>query len=225
VLAGAAANPDPRSPLPAPPGPAQDQVRSPAPQASSNGHHRRATVSDDDELDVPRRRWPVVTSVLGVLVLLIVGGLFIGWRYTQGQYYVDSDGTHVVIYRGVSQQIAGLHLSSVYKQTPIVARDMPSITGLQLPTSPGSLAKAQQTVTLIERTITCRADQQAQAAWMTSENKWRAARALWIRKNHLTPSGAKTKTSPKKLSAAPTGQPGAQPPAPPTYCAGLVGAG
>jgi len=61
------------------------------------------------------KRHPVRTSLL-VLVLLAVlgGGLFAGWRYTQDQYYVGStEAGQLAIFRGVPGQIAGLDLSSV----------------------------------------------------------------------------------------------------------------
>jgi PPM family protein phosphatase len=221
VLAGAAANPDARSLLPGKPGAGPDEARAPAtgPQASSNGHHRRTTVTDDeDDLGLPggRRHWPVVTSVLAVLVLLVVGGLFVGWRITQGQYYVGSDGTNVAIYRGVSQQIAGLHLSSVYQRTTLPATDVPA--DLTLPTAPGSLGKARQTVTTIQQTHTCLIASRAQASWAKSEAAWEKAMAAWEKKYKL----ARTSHSKVKVPPAPV-RPAAEQPLP-AYCS-VLGAG
>ncbi|HEV7962241.1 MAG TPA: PP2C family serine/threonine-protein phosphatase [Actinoplanes sp.] len=68
------------------------------------------------ERDEPEpKRHPVRTSLL-VLALLVVlgGGLYTGWRYTQDQYYVGAtDAGQLAIFRGVPGQIAGLDLSSV----------------------------------------------------------------------------------------------------------------
>jgi serine/threonine protein phosphatase PrpC len=74
-----------------------------APEASSEG--------DEDERP---RRHPVRTALLLVVLLgLLGGGVWIGWRYTQSQYYVGAteDGV-VAVFRGVPGQVAGLRLSS-----------------------------------------------------------------------------------------------------------------
>lgn len=212
ILAGAAANPDAKSLLTSQS--AQFAGPDASPQASANGHHARTTVDEDDDLSHarPRRRWPVVTTILGILVILVVGGLFVGWRITQGQYYVASDGSHVIIYRGISDQIAGLHLSSVYQRTSIPAKAVPA--DLQLPTTPGSLAKARQTVTSIQHTWTCQQVTRAKAAWISRDNAYNKALALW-RKQFQTAKARKARTLPKPptpLSAEPVL---------PVYCAAL----
>jgi PPM family protein phosphatase len=136
--------------------------------ASVNGFHsasasRAADDDSDDEDDTGtgegRRRWPVVTSILAVLVLVIAGGLYATWRYTQGQYYVGSDGSHVVIYRGIPQKIAFLSLSSVYKTTSVPTSHLPTGNLISLPTDPTSLAKAEATVGQINLLWTCGQDQ------------------------------------------------------------------
>ena len=56
-----------------------------------------------------RRRWPIVTTSLVVLVAVILGGGYVAWRWSQDQYYVGADSKgQVVIYRGVNQRIAGI---------------------------------------------------------------------------------------------------------------------
>jgi protein phosphatase len=61
------------------------------------------------------KRHPVRTSLLVLVLLgLLGGGLYTGWRYTQDQYYVGAtDAGQLAIFRGVPGQIAGLDLSSV----------------------------------------------------------------------------------------------------------------
>ena len=82
-VAGAAANPDARSMLRDKSAPAASKAATTGPQASVNGHRVRTTV-DDDELTgmMPRRRrrWPIVTSVLAVLAVLVIGILALGER-------------------------------------------------------------------------------------------------------------------------------------------------
>jgi len=216
-VAGAAANPDARSMLRDKSAPAASKAATTGPQASVNGHRVRTTV-DDDELTgmMPRRRrrWPIVTSVLAVLAVLVIGGLFVGWRITQGQYYVASDGSHVIIYRGVSDQIAGLHLSSVYQRTTIPAKAVPA--DLQLPTTPGSLTKARQTVTTIQDTYNCQLASRAVAHWNSVEAAWVKAKAAWTKKYGHAKKGTRV--------PAPPAAPKAAKPAMPSYCAAL-GAG
>ena len=54
-----------------------------------------------------------------ILLVLVVGGAYAGWRYTQTQYYVASDSGQVVIYRGINQSAAGINLSSVASRSGI----------------------------------------------------------------------------------------------------------
>ncbi|XVV12830.1 PP2C family protein-serine/threonine phosphatase [Actinoplanes sp. CA-131856] len=72
---------------------------------------------------------PVRTSLL-VLVLLGVlgGGLWLGYRYTQDQYYVGAtDAGQIAIFRGVPGQIAGLDLSTVNETSPTRLDDLTSV--------------------------------------------------------------------------------------------------
>jgi protein phosphatase len=58
---------------------------------------------------------PVRTTLLVVVLLAVLGGgLWAGYRYTQNQYYVGAtDAGQLAVFRGVPGQIAGLDLSSV----------------------------------------------------------------------------------------------------------------
>jgi len=81
--------------------------------------------SDHEEDVVHRRRWPLVTSALAVLVILVVGGGYAGWRYTQSQYYVGADNGKVVIYRGITPKVAWVSLSKVYQRTSVPLAMLP----------------------------------------------------------------------------------------------------
>jgi protein phosphatase len=61
------------------------------------------------------KRHPVRTSLLLLLLLAVLGGgLFLGWRYTQDQYYVGAtDSGQLAIFQGVPGEVAGFDLSSV----------------------------------------------------------------------------------------------------------------
>ncbi|GAA3500360.1 Stp1/IreP family PP2C-type Ser/Thr phosphatase [Streptomyces prasinosporus] len=74
----------------------------------------------DDDFVKPRknRRW-LKRSVYGLLVLAVLGGgLYGGWRWTQTQYYVGTKDEHVALYRGISQDLAWVSLSEVAKDHP-----------------------------------------------------------------------------------------------------------
>ncbi len=186
-LAGAAANGDADALLRAATGGAAAQhipgkhapgQAASAPSASVNGHHRAPSRSrtpsgegpDDDSADT-KRRWPVVTSILVLLVLVVAGGLYVGYRATQSEYYLASDGSHLTIYRGINQKIAWISLSSVYQRTPIASSQVPP--SLSLPTTPTSLAKTQQTVLTIEHSNTCKQQVLARASWLAHKPRRR----------------------------------------------------
>lgn len=69
----------------------------------------------EDDPERPRRRPVRTAALLLVLLAILGGGLWYGWRITQSQYYVGAtpDGT-VVVFQGIPGQIAGWRLSKVY---------------------------------------------------------------------------------------------------------------
>ncbi|MFI6447570.1 protein phosphatase 2C domain-containing protein [Kitasatospora sp. NPDC050543] len=73
--------------------------------------------SESYEEDEPRRknRWAKISIVAAVTLGLLGGAGYIGWRWTQDQYYVGVDGDHVAVYQGINQSLAGLSLSSVHQ--------------------------------------------------------------------------------------------------------------
>ncbi|MBF9068203.1 PP2C family protein-serine/threonine phosphatase [Streptacidiphilus fuscans] len=96
-----------------------------------------------------RRGWVLPTSLAVALVVLLGGGAYFGYQWTQTQYYVGANGDHVAIYKGVSQNLAGLKLSSVYADQPQVAlKYLPPYeqTNLKDSISASSLSDAQDRV-------------------------------------------------------------------------------
>jgi hypothetical protein len=214
VMAGAAAHGDANSLLRAATGnaaaaaPAGAEPAQP-PSASLNGHLAGAAIPGEDDSDLfeePRRRWPVVTSILVVLVLVVVAGLYVGYRSIQGNYYVGADGRTVSIYRGISQKIAFLSLSSVYAKTSLTTTEVPG--DLTLPTTPTTLAKARATVASIQRSVTCTNAVTAQQVWKAQQPK-----------PSPTPKAAKNSKTKRKPVPAPSPTPAKPEPVVPTYCA------
>jgi PPM family protein phosphatase len=207
-LAGAAAGADARTLLRAATGRAASDGPGSVTGASLNGRLSRPagqageTADAEDELTGTRRRWPVVTTILIVLLAVVVGGLYIGYRATQGQYYLGADGGQVSIFRGINEKIAFISLSSVYRRTGIPLTHVPG--DLTLPTSPTTLAKSQATLTSIKRSYTCKKDDQAQTSYQAALTQWTS--------KYGTVAADKRPAPPSR------------PAAPPAYCAAL-GAG
>jgi PPM family protein phosphatase len=157
-----------------------------------------------------RRRWPVVTSILVILVIVIAGGGYAAWRYTRSQYYVGADGGQVTIYRGVNQTIAGLKLSDVYRRTGIPVADVPVTDTDQVngTIAAGSLAGAQVIVRQIRSGY-----ERCQAA-ITAAARWQAGK----------PKPA-PKPKPGKKSKPVPAKPYPPEPAVPAYCPWAGGAG
>jgi serine/threonine protein phosphatase PrpC len=74
---------------------------------------------DDDDPEPPRH--PVRTAILAVLALVLIAGTaFLGWQYTQSQYYVGgTDDGHVAVFRGIRGSVGGIHLSGVAQKSDL----------------------------------------------------------------------------------------------------------
>jgi PPM family protein phosphatase len=188
----------------------QDEDDASAGGSGSGGRHshRARRHRDDDEDDYAqhhegKRRWPIVTTLLVLLVLVIGGGLYGGWQYVQGQYYVGVQDGNVAIFRGVNQNLAGISLSSLVQRTNVpVGQLVPSDQGMiQQTIAASSLTGAQTLVTHIRSGVNyCRQKWLDIANWVTLEDKYLSKQALY---------------KAKKTKVPPTGNPGAQPLPPP----------
>ena len=175
--------------------------------ASAQDHSDGRHGYDDDEDDYAqhregRRRWPIVTTLLVLLVLLIGGGLYGGWRYVQGQYYVGVQDGNVAIFRGINQNLAGISLSSLITRTglPIsqVVASNQSMIRQTIPAS--SLADAQTLVGQIQSEVdNCKQKWQALVQWQAAETRYQAEVAAYRA---------------KKAKVPPKDNPGGQPPTP-----------
>jgi PPM family protein phosphatase len=154
-----------------------------------------------------RRRWPIVTTALAVLLAVLLGGGYIAWRWSQDQYYVAADSKgEVVIYRGINQRIAGIDLSSPYELTGIPLAQVPSNYQQAVKTAygTGSLTQVRQIVANVAAAVKqCQQQYAALQSWATAENKYQAAIAQ-----------AKDLRKPTSSIA----KPGAQPPAAGAMC-------
>ncbi len=129
-----------------------------------------------------RRRWPIVTTSLVVLVAVILGGGYIAWRWSQNQYYVGADSKgEVVIYRGVNQRIAGISLSKPYRPTGIQLAQVPAPyqQTVKATDAASSLGNAQAIVANVRAAVSeCLQQYTALRDWATEDNAYQAAVTL-----------------------------------------------
>jgi protein phosphatase len=103
-------------------------ARASALQAPRPAQPQPEPVDNYDREPEPKRH-PVRTALLVVVLLaLLGGGLWLGYRYTQDQYYVGAtDAGQLAIFRGVPGQIAGLDLSDVNETSPARLDDLTAV--------------------------------------------------------------------------------------------------
>jgi serine/threonine protein phosphatase PrpC len=74
------------------------------------------------------RRRIAWTIALVAAVIVLIGGVFLAYRWTQQHYYVGDDRGNVAIFKGVQQGIGPVQLSRVYEDAPIPVGELPSYT-------------------------------------------------------------------------------------------------
>ncbi|HXS61375.1 MAG TPA: PP2C family serine/threonine-protein phosphatase [Streptosporangiaceae bacterium] len=162
------------------PTPIQEPTTEPAPgaQAPAGVAGPDEDLEEDDE-DSPRRRssrrrWPVVTCVLLLLVSVVGVAGYFGWRLTQSQYYVGTDRGNVVVFRGVSQSVAGMSLSRVVRRTNIPLSALPSseVGSIRLTIGPeASLKEALRIISQFRQDYKCAVVQASIVEWVAHRPK------------------------------------------------------
>ncbi|MFE7597418.1 Stp1/IreP family PP2C-type Ser/Thr phosphatase [Streptomyces sp. NPDC057494] len=124
----------------------------------------------DDDFVKPRtgRKWLKRSFFLLLVLGLVGGGLYGGWRWTQTQYFVGSKDQHVALYQGISQDLAWVSLSKVEKDHPeIELKYLPAYQQKQVQDTiaGGSLDKAQTKIAeLAVQASACKKAEQRHAA-------------------------------------------------------------
>jgi protein phosphatase len=155
-----------------------------------------------------RRRWPIVTTSLVVLLAVVIGGGYAAWRWSQDQYYVgtDSKGQEVVIFRGVNQHIAGISLSHPYHGTGINLTQVPPSyqQTVKATDAASSLSSARAIVANVRSAVsTCRQAYLDRQAWVASDRLFTAYQvaAAAARKQHRKPPAAVANPGPQPAPA------------------------
>lgn len=97
-----------------------------AARAAADTSARRPVREDEEEPEPSRLRRRLAWAAVALLTLGLVGaGAWLGYGWTQEQYYVGvADGT-VAIYRGIPQEVGGLVLSTVVEESDVRVDDLP----------------------------------------------------------------------------------------------------
>src|SRR6266566_3274123 len=152
-----------------------------------------------------RRRLPIGKSLVALLLIVIIGAGYAGWRYTQTQYYVGEDAGHVAIFRGVNQNVAGLKLSSIHQRTeiPLAAVPVTDQASIRSTISATSLAIAQAIVGTIRGEYQkCQAADKSLQAFQQKQSAYTKALDAYKKKHHQT-TAAPVRNKAGKVVATP----------------------
>ncbi|WP_058234640.1 Stp1/IreP family PP2C-type Ser/Thr phosphatase [Devriesea agamarum] len=83
---------------------------------------------EDFQEDEPPRRtlWPLLV-IIALLAAVTVGLGWLGYQWSQKQYFVGTDGANVVVYRGINQDIGPISLFEPEVVTPVKVADLPPV--------------------------------------------------------------------------------------------------
>jgi protein phosphatase len=180
---------------------------------------------DEDDTEPPRRRWPIVTSLFVLLVVVVIGGAYLGWRYTQDQYYVGTDGGNVAIFQGINQSVAGINLSHVHERTNIPLSRVPSpdSSTIQATVSASSLAAARTVVNNIRKDYqNCVDAYKAKSQYDAEQARYRTAVHDYVKRYG---NDKVQRTAKGKIKATPPPKPTGTPPTIPAGCPAPSGTG
>jgi protein phosphatase len=73
----------------------------------------------------PHHPWLRRSLLAGFVVLVLGAVAWGGYSWAQRQYYVGASEGKVAIFRGLSEPVAGIHLSNVYERPDVALTDLP----------------------------------------------------------------------------------------------------
>jgi protein phosphatase len=160
-----------------------------------------------------------------LLAVVVIGGAYAGWRYTQDQYYVGTDGSNVAIFQGVNETVAGVRLSHVYQRTDIPLAGVPTTYQATIRAtidSSSGLAGARSILSNIRSSFeACQTAIHNHAVYQQELAAYNTAKASYLKKHHTL----KKVVVKGKVKASPPKPPKTPAPIPPNCPTSTTGSG
>ncbi|WP_238431570.1 Stp1/IreP family PP2C-type Ser/Thr phosphatase [Streptomyces cavernae] len=177
----------------------------------------------DDDFVKPRkgRKWLKRSFYSALVLALVGGGLYGGYRWTQNQYYVGAKGEHVALYRGISQDLAWVSLSKVEKDHPeIELKYLPPYQQKQVKATitEGGLGDAKSKIEeLATQASACKKDaerRQAESRNNSQTGEGEAGGTTGTNRTSLTSKASPSPTPNPSTSSSPSAKPSQTAPTP-----------
>jgi protein phosphatase len=175
----------------------------PAAKAAALSHEANGASDDDLHLadEGPRSRRATLLRGLGAAVLamvLLVGGGYAAYAWTQAQFYVGVEDGRVTVFKGVDQTFGPIDLSRPETMSGIVVEDLPDFYRAQL--SRGISMKTRSDAAALVRNL----EVQAQACRYA---KTQSRDCATVPSNWTTPTPTPTPTPSASLPVTPAPSP------------------
>ncbi len=106
-----------------------EKKTSPAEKAAALSREATGTPVEEpalaEEGHGPRVVWLRRVGLVAALLLMLIGGGFAGYQWTQNQVFIAAAGDHVAIYQGIDQQLGPVTLSTLLEDTDVLVTDLP----------------------------------------------------------------------------------------------------
>lgn len=137
---------------------ARDRHRPSAGGSSAAAKAARLSASEESEEDEEPSRWELLWPRLRpwvlplVALLVVVGGAWGAYAWTQTQYYVGESDGNVAIFRGIPQELPVVHLHTLVERTTLPLEELPAYQQQRIDSTirAGSLEAAFSVVDALE---------------------------------------------------------------------------
>jgi protein phosphatase len=115
--------------------------------------------------------WWLRALIAGVALAVVIAG-WVGYAWSQGQYYVGASNGQVAIFKGLHQHVLGMSLSRTYERSDIALTDLPALDRDRVRDTiyADDLTAARGVVSHLQQAITdCRMERAEASAAPTAE--------------------------------------------------------
>jgi protein phosphatase len=115
--------------------------------------------------------WWLRALIAGVALAVVIAG-WVGYAWSQGQYYVGASNGQVAIFKGLHQHVLGMSLSRTYQRSDIALTDLPALDRDRVRDTiyADDLTAARGVVSHLQQAITdCRMERAEASAAPTAE--------------------------------------------------------